>query len=113
MTVKDNGGLGVAYLEAQFAETFHGMASDLPQMFATLGLATHDFEGGHHRSGSRRGDAGGEDIGADTVFHVVDGVAVGSDKTADRGQTLAKGAHHHIHIVEQAEVVARAASLAA
>ena len=110
---RDDGRLGVAYLEAQVLEGLEGVALIVPQGGVALGFAAHDVQGLEHRGGAGGSDAGGEDVGTHAVFHPIDSVLVGSDEAAHRGEALAEGAHDELHIVELAEVVAGAATFTA
>ena len=109
----DDGGLGVAHLEAEVLEGLVGIALVVPEGHVALRLAAHDAQGFEHRRRAGRRDRGGEDIGAHRVLHPVDGLLVGGDESAHRGEALAEGAHDELHLVEAPEVVARAAALAA
>ena len=83
---RNDGALGITYLEAFLAEAFQSIVGHIPQSSYALGLSLDDaqsFAGGC--SGSRCA-AGAEDIGACGVTQRVDNGLVGSNETTDRGQ---------------------------
>lgn len=109
----DDGGGGVANLKTQILEGFEGVALVVPEGGIAFGFAAHDVERFEHRSSAGGSDGGGEDVGADGVFHPVDGLLVGGDETAHGGEALGEGAHDEFHILELAEMVAGAAAFTA
>ena len=107
---RDDRRFGVAYLESEVAESLHGVVGVVPKGLLTLGFGAHDVERFEDGGGSGGSHGSGEDIGADVVFHPVDGVGVGSDKTANGCQRLGESSHNDIDVGELVEVVAYAAS---
>lgn len=95
---RDDGGFGVANFEAEVAEGFEGIVSDVPESLLAFGFGTHNVKSGKDRGGGGRRDGGSEDVGADIVFHPVDRVLVGGDKTAYRGERFGECAHYQFDI---------------
>ena len=109
----DDGALGVADFKTFLLEALEGIACHLPQAFDALGLALEDMKGLECRCCGSRRTAGTEDVGAASVTEEVDDGSIGSDESADGGQTLGEGAHDEVHVGRTTEMVAHTAAVAA
>lgn len=103
---------GVANLETEVAEGLHGVVGVVPEGLLTLRFGSHNVQSFKYRGGGGGSGRGGEDIGADVMFHPVDGVGIGSNETTDGSQRLGEGAHYDVNIGELVEMVADTATLA-
>ena len=109
----NDGALGVADFKTFVLEALEGIARHFPQTFDALGLALQDVEGFECRCRGGRRTAGAEDVGTAGVTKEVDDGGIGSDESADGGQTLGEGTHDEVHVGRASEMVAHTAAVAA
>ena len=110
---RNDGCFGVANFKSELSERVERIMSDVPQGLATFRFGTHNVESSKDRGGGSWGNGGCEDIGTDTVLHVVDGFLVGGDETADRSEGFREGTHDEFDLWKFRKMVACSASFVA
>ena len=110
---RDDRRLSMTDFESKVLESLHSVVSVVPQSYVAFGFGAHNVESFENGSSGGRSNGGGEDIGTDVVFHVVNGFLIGSDETANGSEGFGESTHNNLNIGKFVEMVAGAASFTA